>query len=122
MGGFFDVPAKQAELAKLEEKVSTPDFWNDQEQAQKVMRRRTSLEKAVERQQGFETSLSDAEVLFEFAETDEASLKEVQTLLEKLGPEVSAAEIEMLMSGENDARSEERRVGKECRSRWSPYH
>ena len=22
----------------------------------------------------------------------------------------------------NKARSEERRVGKECRSRWSPYH
>src|ERR1041385_8422862 len=24
--------------------------------------------------------------------------------------------------GGNSARSEERRVGKECRSRWSPYH
>src|SRR2546430_4374890 len=24
--------------------------------------------------------------------------------------------------GARDARSEERRVGKECRSRWSPYH
>ena len=24
--------------------------------------------------------------------------------------------------GEFDLRSEERRVGKECRSRWSPYH
>src|SRR2546425_3577016 len=24
--------------------------------------------------------------------------------------------------GAADARSEERRVGKECRSRWSPYH
>src|SRR2546427_3994813 len=24
--------------------------------------------------------------------------------------------------GENHSRSEERRVGKECRSRWSPYH
>ena len=23
---------------------------------------------------------------------------------------------------EADSRSEERRVGKECRSRWSPYH
>ena len=22
----------------------------------------------------------------------------------------------------HDSRSEERRVGKECRSRWSPYH
>src|ERR1043166_9997067 len=26
-----------------------------------------------------------------------------------------------LKTGEGDARSEERRVGKECRSRWSPY-
>ena len=25
-------------------------------------------------------------------------------------------------SEENAERSEERRVGKECRSRWSPYH
>ena len=25
-------------------------------------------------------------------------------------------------SDENRSRSEERRVGKECRSRWSPYH
>src|SRR5215216_7740145 len=24
--------------------------------------------------------------------------------------------------GQTDSRSEERRVGKECRSRWSPYH
>ena len=29
-------------------------------------------------------------------------------------PELSVAQIEQ--------RSEERRVGKECRSRWSPYH
>ena len=27
-----------------------------------------------------------------------------------------------LASGDLKARSEERRVGKECRSRWSPYH
>ena len=26
------------------------------------------------------------------------------------------------LSPEDDERSEERRVGKECRSRWSPYH
>ena len=25
-------------------------------------------------------------------------------------------------SSKEDLRSEERRVGKECRSRWSPYH
>ena len=27
-----------------------------------------------------------------------------------------------MQHGEADYRSEERRVGKECRSRWSPYH
>ena len=27
-----------------------------------------------------------------------------------------------LLIGVDDNRSEERRVGKECRSRWSPYH
>ena len=26
------------------------------------------------------------------------------------------------VSGQGQLRSEERRVGKECRSRWSPYH
>ena len=28
----------------------------------------------------------------------------------------------MLLSAKLGLRSEERRVGKECRSRWSPYH
>ena len=28
----------------------------------------------------------------------------------------------MTLSGSKVERSEERRVGKECRSRWSPYH
>src|ERR1039458_10827831 len=34
-------------------------------------------------------------------------------------PKLSVAELEAPGS---DKRSEERRVGKECRSRWSPYH
>src|SRR5258708_2479729 len=29
---------------------------------------------------------------------------------------------DMYVDGHKAARSEERRVGKECRSRWSPYH
>src|SRR3712207_9074910 len=33
------------------------------------------------------------------------------------------AELERAFEGDSiDRRSEERRVGKECRSRWSPYH
>ena len=39
------------------------------------------------------------------------------------GPEpLSACQWDMRAIGVGAARSEERRVGKECRSRWSPYH
>src|SRR5256885_5517496 len=37
------------------------------------------------------------------------------------GPESGLALIDAIQDL-NDYRSEERRVGKECRSRWSPYH
>ena len=41
-------------------------------------------------------------------------------LHEKLG--LTGAEISINTIGAGESRSEERRVGKECRSRWSPYH
>src|SRR3712207_7867780 len=53
-------------------------------------------------------------------------LQLVRKLRESQDPELSTLPIIMLTSrqGEHDIieRSEERRVGKECRSRWSPYH
>src|SRR2546430_12590777 len=39
------------------------------------------------------------------------------------GVDVSAVEgVDETLAKRGDLRSEERRVGKECRSRWSPYH
>ena len=65
------------------------------------------------------------------------SLVSNQSPAENLNPEITANEIldhiKYLSDdkregrfpgskGSQEARSEERRVGKECRSRWSPYH
>ena len=61
------------------------------------------MEKALGQQESFETGISDAEVLFEFAETDEASAGELADLIEKLDRDVTAAETESLLSGETDA-------------------
>lgn len=103
MGGFFDAPAKRKELEKLEEEIAAPNFWNDQEKAQKTVQARSRLERQINRQESFETGVSDAEVLFEFAETDESSLKELNDLISRLEKEVADAETEMLLSGETDA-------------------
>lgn len=103
MGGFFDAPRKETELENLEKQISEPDFWNDQETAQKVVQQRSRIEKSLERQKGFETSISDAEVLLEFAADDSNSLNELSTLLVKLDAEVTTAETESLLSGQTDA-------------------
>ena len=51
-----------------------------------------------------------------YAEDKEAALKQALELI----PEGSTIAMGGCMSA--GERSEERRVGKECRSRWSPYH
>ena len=92
-------------MNKIEAQASAPDFWNDQAAAQKLLQERSRLEKEVERQEQFESEKDDAEVLFEFAEEDESSLKELQSLLERLEHELSQAETEMLLAGDNDRRN-----------------
>ncbi len=102
MGGFFDAPRKQAELEKLEKQISEPDFWNDSEKAQKIVQQRSRIEKALEQQEKFETSVSDAEVLIEFAASDESSFKELENLINRLEGEVLLAQTQSLLSGETD--------------------
>ena len=53
-----------------------------------------------------------SEALAENICTNPARVRKVMAKLKKAG----------LVSTKEGSRSEERRVGKECRSRWSPYH
>jgi peptide chain release factor 2 len=89
-------------LKLIENQASAPNFWNDQTAAQKLLQKRTTLEKKIQRQEQFESEIADAGVLFEFAEEDEDSLKELRALLERLEREIGIAETEMLLGGDND--------------------
>ena len=104
-GGFFDVPTRREELASIEAQASAPDFWNNQEAAQGLLQERSRLERKIERQEHFQSEVDDAGVLFEFAGEDDASLKELRDLIDRLEHELSIAETEMLLAGENDRRN-----------------
>src|SRR5687767_373431 len=67
------------------------------------MGKRSRLEKALQQQKDFETGVSDADVLFEFAAEDPDSAKELEALIAKLGRDVTEAEIQSLLAGETDA-------------------
>ena len=56
------------------------------------MQRRSSLERTIGRQEKFEGQISDAAVLFEFAESDEESVNELRELLNRLAHEISEIE------------------------------
>ena len=101
-GGFFDVASGREELKRIENEASSPDFWGDQEAAQKLLQKRSTLEKKIQRQEQFETTIEDAGVLFEFAEQDEDSLVELRSLIDRLEHDLGQAETEMLLAGESD--------------------
>jgi peptide chain release factor 2 len=66
------------------------------------VRERSRIEKDLGSQESFETGVSDAEVLFEFAEGDPASRTDLESLIARLEREVGDAEIKSLLSGETD--------------------
>src|SRR5574343_462112 len=72
----------------------------------------------------YDAALASAQAQLVKAEANLAQATAQLDLLKPLLPEkaVSQQEYTAAESAQKQARSEERRVGKECRSRWSPYH
>ena len=62
-----------------------------------------------------EIALSFTSKLNKIGELNRAIIDELRANLIKMGPQDCVFD-------DGESRSEERRVGKECRSRWSPYH
>lgn len=104
-GGFFDVETKTQELKKLEEQASAPDFWSDQEKAQKALQQRAKVERAINTAERLARLVDDIEVLFDFAVEDEGSANELRSSLAILTRLVDESETQMLLGGENDARN-----------------
>jgi peptide chain release factor 2 len=69
------------------------------------LQERSRLERKIERQEHFQSQIEDAAVLFEFAEEDEESIKELRPLIERLQHDLDRAETEMLLAGDNDERN-----------------
>ena len=67
--------------------------------------------------------IKDQNVIF-FSDEKNKSIQNIKILIQRIG--ITTIIIDSYKIGykfENElVRSEERRVGKECRSRWSPYH
>jgi len=104
-GGIFDVSAQKQKLAKIEERISAPDFWNQPEKSQKVMQDRKRLEEAIANEDHIRALTDDLDTLFELAREGENVAGDLDRELKSYGELLERLETAMLLSGENDARS-----------------
>jgi len=103
-GGGFDWDRAQVRLDELTALSERPEFWNDPEKAQKLMRERTKLESGMGAIVMLERDLKDSLELAEMAEAegDFGLVDEAQATLRKAQARAAKAELEALLSGEAD--------------------
>jgi peptide chain release factor 2 len=90
-GVIFDAPAAARQIAAIEQKISAPDFWDDQEKAQAVLQERKQLEDRVNAEKSLAGKASDIETYFHLAqeETDHAQR---EAILDDVAKEIAAAD------------------------------
>jgi len=101
---FLDLDGKAKELEELRQEASSPDLWDDQEQARTVSQRLSRYEGLFEKVDGLESQIEDAEVLLELsAEADDAeSREEAVGLLDVAAKSLDHLELESLFFDEYD--------------------
>ncbi len=104
-GAIFDAPAKKAEFDKLDAVISSPDFWNQPENSQKVMQERKRLETAIADEAKVAAMVSDIDTLFELGREGESVEVELGRELKTLSTRLEDLETGMLLSGEHDHRN-----------------
>ncbi|HBG46377.1 MAG TPA: peptide chain release factor 2 [Deltaproteobacteria bacterium] len=101
---FLDQAAKVDELDEIDARLSDPTVWSDQEEAQKLTRRKAELTSGMGSIGRIGSLVEDAEVLLELADEahDEAVSKEAGEKLKEARAAIRKAEIQRMLSGEHD--------------------
>jgi peptide chain release factor 2 len=91
-------------VSELDQLASESGFWNDQEKAQALLRKRAGLVEKIELARALTKDVKDASELFELAaaENDEALLADVHQQAEALAGRVRKAELARMLSGPVD--------------------
>ncbi len=111
-GGVFDIPGKRGQVAALQKKTESPDFWNDPKAAEVFMKNLNGVKSWVT---GFDkafTEVEDLDVLYDFAKeslggsTDEtvttAETQELDESYSKAVEDVEALELRNMLGAEGD--------------------
>jgi peptide chain release factor 2 len=89
-------------LEAIEKQIARPDFWEDQQNSQKILSQRKRLDSAIQSDERLGAKLSDLEAYFELAGEGESVSQEIRSELDSLRAEVDQMETTSLLPSEND--------------------
>jgi peptide chain release factor 2 len=101
--GIFDADRKRIQVLELDKKIAQPELWNNPEEAQTTLQKRSRMEQDVQLDAKLIRDLEDLKALAELAGEGEDVMHELVSEIEKLEQEAQHTEIRMLLSGEHDA-------------------
>jgi len=90
-GAIFDAPAAAKQIAAIEQKISAPNFWDDQEKAQAVLQERKQLEDRVNAEKSLAGKASDIETYFHLAQ-EEGDHAQREAILDDVAKEIASAD------------------------------
>ncbi|MEM9906809.1 MAG: peptide chain release factor 2 [Cyanobacteria bacterium P01_D01_bin.44] len=101
---YLDLPAIKAKIQDLEQIASQPDFWDDQDQAQKTLQELNEYKSYLDQLTSWETSLEDTQAIVELLEVDadESLWSEATHTVHSLNQELAQWELQQLLSGPYD--------------------
>jgi peptide chain release factor 2 len=103
-GGIFDFSRLTSELQDLERQTAQPDFWSNTQNAARVNRKKSSIEREIRRWADIERQNGDLSALLQLAEEsgDAELARELEASLRQFEQSVGQLRIELLLSGEHD--------------------
>jgi peptide chain release factor 2 len=102
-GGIFDPSQLESQLAEYEKEMSSPSFWDNQKNAQKVSQQATRVRESLESYGKIRQRVEDLPVLIELSEEEgESAAGEVEKEYTDILQTLDALEIKILLKGETD--------------------
>jgi len=101
-GAIFEAANPRGDVEALEARISQPDFWNDQAEAQRTLQRRKRLQDEVDQIDSLRQQQDDLGVLVEWGQGGEDVVNDLAAGLDRLEAEVDAAETKRILGGEHD--------------------
>ncbi|MDD2494093.1 MAG: peptide chain release factor 2 [Tissierellia bacterium] len=104
VGGSLDLEKLKDENILLESEIQEPDFWNDQENAQKVSQKLKNNNDRIEEYESLKRQVEDLELFIEMIkeEDDESNLPELKKEMDKVGKILENARVAALLNEEFD--------------------